>query len=482
MTSERGPGMSWLSIARLGLVQAALGAMVVLTTSTFNRVMVVELGLAAMVPGALVALREGLQFLRPRWGHGSDVGGRRTPWILGGMGLLALGVTGAGLSTAWISTEPTLGLIAAVASYVVIGIGVGAGGTNLLALLAKQVGPERRAPAVTIVWLMMFVGFIVASATAGAVLDLGPASGAPADADTYSPERLVWVTASVCAVAFLVCVAALWGVERRPTPKPTAAATAEPTGAPDADASAGTPGFLETLADVWHEPESRRFALFVFVSMFAYNMQDLILEPFAGAAFDYTVGQSTQLTANQHGGAVAGMLLVGFLASRRALGGGHRRALQWWTVGGCIASALTLGGLALSGQFLGTWPFRLNVILMGLATGGFTVAAVSSMMGLAGAGTANREGIRMGVWGAAQAVAFALGSFVGTLVADLSHLIFDAMADAYGIVFLMEAVLFLVAAVLAARVGTSGGAATSRTDDAGARAGLASVAENQLGT
>mgnify|MGYP006158636781 CR=1 FL=1 len=40
------PGLSWLSIVRLGLVQAALGAIVVLTTSTLNRVMIVELGLA----------------------------------------------------------------------------------------------------------------------------------------------------------------------------------------------------------------------------------------------------------------------------------------------------------------------------------------------------------------------------------------------------------------------------------------------------
>ena len=41
----------WLAIFRLGLVQAALGAIVVLTTSTLNRVMVVELSLPALLPG-----------------------------------------------------------------------------------------------------------------------------------------------------------------------------------------------------------------------------------------------------------------------------------------------------------------------------------------------------------------------------------------------------------------------------------------------
>ena len=77
--------LGWTGIVRLGLVQAALGAIVVLTTSTMNRVMVVEFALPAMLPGALVALHHVIQMTRPRLGYGSDVGGRRTPWIIGGM-------------------------------------------------------------------------------------------------------------------------------------------------------------------------------------------------------------------------------------------------------------------------------------------------------------------------------------------------------------------------------------------------------------
>ncbi|MBB4267203.1 BCD family MFS transporter [Roseospira visakhapatnamensis] len=458
--------LGWIAVARLGLVQASLGAMIVLTTSTFNRVMAVELAMAASVPGALVALREVLQFLRPRWGHGSDVGGRRTPWIIGGMGVLALGVFGAGLSTAWMSTNMTAGLTAAALSYVVIGIGVGAGGTNLLALLAKQVAPARRAPAATIVWLMMFVGFIVSTITAGAVLDVpeAVAGATTAAGDSYSPERLVWVTGGVCLVAFLVSVLAVWGVETSPGPAAATARQATPK-----------PSFLETLRDVWREDNARRFALFVFLSMFAYTMQDLILEPFAGVAFGFTVGESTRLTATQQMGAVAGMVLVGILASRSWLGGGHPSALKLWTIGGCVASALTLGGLAVGSQIPGTWSLTVNVALMGLATGGFTVAAVSSMMGLAGAGTRNREGIRMGVWGLAQAMAFATGGFVGTVAVDASRLVLTDPASAYGAVFAVEGVLFLVAAVLAARVG----APREAEAPAGAPV-LSAVAEREL--
>ena len=91
--------LGWLGIMRLGLVQTSLGAIVVLTTSTINRVMVVELALPAILPGALVGFHYALQVLRPRWGHGSDVGGRRTPWIIGGMGVLALGGVLAAVAT-----------------------------------------------------------------------------------------------------------------------------------------------------------------------------------------------------------------------------------------------------------------------------------------------------------------------------------------------------------------------------------------------
>src|SRR4051794_9911340 len=139
----------WLSIVRLGLAQTALGAIVVLTTSTLNRVMVVELAIPAVVPGLLVALHHLVQLLRPRWGYGSDRGGRRTPWIIGGMAVLGLGGIGAALSTALMAASPAAGMICAVAAFVAIGVGVGACGTSILVLLAQNVGDRRRAPAAT---------------------------------------------------------------------------------------------------------------------------------------------------------------------------------------------------------------------------------------------------------------------------------------------------------------------------------------------
>jgi BCD family chlorophyll transporter-like MFS transporter len=418
--------LGWPGIVRLGLVQTALGAIVVLTTSTMNRVMVVEFTLPAMLPGALVGLHYAIQLLRPRLGYGSDVGGRRTPWIVGGMGVLAAGGVLAAVATGWMGTERAGGIALAVAAFILIGVGVGAAGTSLLVLLAKRTAPERRPAAATIVWIMMIAGFAVTAGVAGHLLD------------PFSPARLVAVTTGVAVLAFIVTLAAVHGVEGvAPRASPPAAGT--------------RPAFREAFRQVWAEPPARRFTVFVFVSMLAYSAQDLILEPFAGTVFGFTPGDSTKLSGVQHGGVLLGMVMVALVGRVRAL----RRfaSIHHWTIGGCIASALALSGLAAAAAVGPVWPLRATVFVLGATNGAFAVAAIGSMMLLADKGTEAREGVRMGLWGAAQAIAFGAGGFLGTVASDVAHALLGAPALAYGTVFAAEAALFLVSAVLAARVG-----------------------------
>ena len=77
------------------------------------------------------------------------------------------------------------------------------------------------------------------------------------------------------------------------------------------------------------------------------------------------------------------------------------------------------------------------------------------MMRLAGEGREAREGVRMGIWGAAQAVAFGLGGLVGAAAADLARLWISSAGTAYALVFLLEGLMFLVAARLAWRIGAA---------------------------
>jgi MFS transporter, BCD family, chlorophyll transporter len=427
--------LGWGGIARLGLVQACLGAIVVLTTSTLNRVMVVELALPALLPGLLVALHYAVQVTRPRMGFGSDVGGRRTPWIVGGMGVLGCGGVLAAVGTVWMADDRGAGIALAVLAFVLIGLGVSAAGTSLLVLLAKRVEASRRAPAATIVWMMMIAGFAITAGGAGKLLD------------PYSPERLVAVTAAVSAAAFVVTLIALYGVEGRAA-SPAQAAQGAQAAAPTA--AEPRPGFIEALRQVWDEPAARRFTIFIFVSMLAYSAQDLILEPFAGTVFGFTPGGSTRLSGVQHAGVLAGMILVALVGHRFA--GRPLGSLRGWTVGGCLASALALLGLVAAGLVGPAWPLKANVFALGAANGAFSIAAIASMMRMATEGRHAREGVRMGLWGAAQAVAFGLGGLLGTAASDLARWLIGTPGLAYASVFAFEAALFVVSAVLAARL------------------------------
>ncbi len=432
----RRTGLSWFAIARLGLVQTALGAIVVLTTSTLNRVMVVELALPATLPGVLVGLHYAVQVLRPRLGYGSDVGGRRTPWIVGGMLALSLGAVTAALAVALMSVQPFLGIALAVLAFTVIGGGVGAAGTSLLVLLAKQVDADRRGPAATIVWMMMIAGFVVTATVAGHLLD------------PFSLTRLVAVSLGVAAAAFVLALIAVFGIEGRPTPMP--APQQNPQSPQSPQGPQAMPPFREAIRQVWGEPRARRFAVFVFVSMLAYSGQDLILEPFAGTVFGLTPGESTRLSGVQHAGVFLGMLLVALACGRLARG--RLGSLMGWTVGGCIASGVVLLALAFSGFAVGSWPLRATVFTLGVANGAFAVAAIGSMMSLVNDGRAKREGVRMGLWGAAQAIAFGLGGLLGTMAVDLLRWALAAPTSAYAMVFAGEAMLFFLAAGLALRV------------------------------
>jgi BCD family chlorophyll transporter-like MFS transporter len=435
-------------ILRLGLVQAMLGAIVVLTTSTINRVMVVELALPALIPGLLVALHHAVQLTRPRMGYGSDVGRRRTPWIMGGMAVLALGGFGAAAGTAWAAENRSAGLALATGAFLLVGLGVSAAGTSLLALLARLVDAPRRGSAAATVWVMMIVGFAVTAGLAGRFLD------------PFTPARLMAVSGTVSVLAFAIACLALGGLEgsaRRGAEEVAGAASApgEANAAAAAIDARGSgepatsrPPFLHALAEVWAEADARRFTIFVFVSMVAYSMQDLILEPFAGMLWGLSPGATTQLSGLQHGGTLAGMLLAA-LAGRRVRGV-FFGSLQAWTVIGCLASAVALAGLVLGGMAAPHWPLAANVFALGAANGAFSIAAIGCMMGMAGEGRAQREGTRLGLWGAAQAIGFAVGGLFGAAASDAARAVLGSAAAGYGAVFAAEAVMFLVAAALAA--------------------------------
>jgi len=411
--------LSWLSIIRLGVVQMSLGAVVVLMTATLNRLMVVELALPAVLPGVLVGLHYGVQITRPNWGLRSDMGGRRTPWIISGMAILGIGGVLAAISIPIIDNSFLLGMLTSLIAYILIGIGVGASGTSLLALLATSTTPRRRAAAATITWLMMIAGIAITAGATGVMLD------------PYSHTLLIKIVTIISAGALALTIIAMWKVELY-----------QSKSIPKQETS-----FIKGISEIWSEPKARNFAIFIFLSMTAYFMQELILEPYAGLVFGFTPGESTSLSGLQNGGVFLGMLCVGIVCTGLNIG-----SLKIWIVSGCVGSAFSLLGIAVLGMGAPAQYLSIAVVCLGFFNGMFAVAAIGSMMSLAGQGRNSREGTRMGIWGAAQAIAAGFGGLLGAVSVDLMKLVSETEATAYGSVFLLEAAIFLVSATMAMKI------------------------------
>jgi MFS transporter, BCD family, chlorophyll transporter len=264
---------------------------------------------------------------------------------------------------------------------------------------------------------MMIFGIAVTSGVIGALLD------------PYSPQRLMVIVAVVTIGAVLLTTAAIWGIERRVIP----------TRLPDE-----TP-LRQGLAEVWSEHRTRVFTLFIFLSMTAFFLQELILEPYAGLVFAYSPGQSTSLSGAQHGGMFVGMLAVGIAVSGLRLG-----TLQALGDGGLPR----LGRLARGDSALG--QMRIGAADPGCHRAGRLQRHVRHRLdrrddAAGGAGPRGREGTRMGVWGASQAIAQGLGGFAGAALVDVLRLSGDT-ADAFSLVFAAEALLFLAAGLMAWRI------------------------------
>ncbi len=419
------------SVLRLGLVQACLGALIVLITATMNRVMVVELALPAMVPGALVALHYGVQlWLRPRMGHFADQHGQLTRWIVLGMVMLAAGVVAIAVVLPLLRSAPMLGYPLMLAAFVLVGLGVSTSGTLLLTLLSLRVPPARHARAAATVWLCMIAGFILCTVVASKLLT------------PFSFATLVRCTVIIGVATVALTALALMGMD-----------------APRTDAvrerAAATP-FGDAVRVVWSDPVARRFSFFVGLSMLAYSTQDLILEPFAGSVFGLTPGESTAISGVHQGGSLLGMLLTAVLSTRMG-------TLAGWARYGCLASAAALLLIA-TAPMLGSLPVLKGALFgLGVANGAFAIGAIGSMMSLSAIGDQAQTGVRMGVFGAAQAIAMAGGGVLGAGASDVMRALLGSDRLGYGSVFAMEAALFVGAAVLASAARQAGRAPSSES-------------------
>ncbi|MEM7692962.1 MAG: MFS transporter [Pseudomonadota bacterium] len=411
--------LAWVTIVRFGLAQGATVVMTVLIITTIPRIIQNELGFLAIVSGTLLGCYYGAQLARLVVGAMSDVAPRRTPFILAGYAVAGASSVLAAHAVGWLAEGSMSALPLLVAAHIGVGVGVGAAGTTLFALVAATVTPARRAPAATIVMFMFIAAIAIVTILAGRAMT------------PFSYEAMEDVALTIAVGAFLVGTLSLWGLE---TPNAAQAAREK---APE--------GLIRRALAGFAEPETRKFAIFVLVAMFAYRMQELVLEPFLGARHGLDPGQSTQLSGYHQAGVPIGMIAAAVLGR---LLQGTRGGLLSITLSGCFLSIIALLALGLSSY--GALPGQVTgaIALLGFGNGLFVGGAVAAMFALASAGTLERTGARMGAFGLAQAVGFGIGMAFGAAQLDAMRPLLGE-ASAFASVFFLQAVAFGAAAILA---------------------------------
>ena len=380
-------------LLRLSLFQISVAMSAVLLTGTLNRVMIVELHMAAWVVSALVSVPLLFAPLRALVGYQSDnhrsiLGWRRVPYIWGGT-LMQFGgfaiMPFAILVMSGDNTGSALpGEIGAALAFLLVGVGMHTTQTAGISL-ATDLAPDHARPrVVALLYTVQLVGTVVTALVIGRLLR------------HFTPVHLVQVIQGVAALTMMLNVIALWKQEPRDPNR-------------FAIVRRAVPSFLTVWRDFVNQGRTARLLAAVGLGTAAFSMQDVLLEPFGGQVFGLSVGGTTTLMALWAAGALAG-----FALAARRLGTGaepHRLAGNGAAIG-LVAFAIMLMAAPLASA--GT--LRLAAAGIGFAGGLFAVGTLTAAMALVRRGDA---GIAVGAWGAVHASAIGGGILLGGALRDV---------------------------------------------------------------
>lgn len=382
-------------LLRLSLFQISVGMATVMLLGTLNRVMIVELSVPAMIVAVMIALPVLVAPFRAFLGfrsdtHKSAIGWKRIPylwfgslWQFGGLAIMPFALIVLGGSQ---TLGPTwAGEVGAGLAFLLTGLGLHMTQTAGLALASDRATDETRPRVVALLYVMFLVGMGISAIIVGWLLR------------DFSYLRLIQVVQGTAVVTILLNVFALWKQETvRPMTR--------------AERAAPRPRFTDAWADFTSGGDAGRLLAVVFLGTMAFNMQDVLLEPYGGEILGLSVSATTLLTAIWATGA-----LIGFAFAARWLKGGlspYRMCVRGILVG------LAAFSLVIFADPMHSPPlFLVGAFAIGLGGGLFAVATLTAAMTMP-MGDKAGQGLALGAWGAAQATAAGLAIALGGIIRD----------------------------------------------------------------
>ncbi|MEL6451841.1 MAG: PucC family protein [Pseudomonadota bacterium] len=382
-------------LLRLSLFQVSVGMASVMLLGTLNRVMIVELSVPAMIVAFMIALPVLIAPFRALLGfrsdtHKSAIGWKRVPyiwfgslWQFGGLAVMpfALLVLGGDV----VHQIPFAGEVLAALAFLMTGLGLHMTQTAGLALASDRATDETRPRVVALLYVMFLVGMGVSALIIGGLLS------------NYSDLRLIRVVQGAAVIGVALNLVALWKQETvRPMTR--------------AERAAPRPLFRDAWGDFLTGGKAGRLLVCVFVGTMAFNMQDVLLEPYGGEILGLSVSATTLLTALWAAGALAGFAWAG---QRLARGSNAYRLAGGGILAGIWAFSLVIFAAPMQAHAL----FYAGATLIGFGGGLFAVSTLTAAMTMPNRGTAGR-GLALGAWGAAQATAAGVAIALGGALRD----------------------------------------------------------------
>jgi BCD family chlorophyll transporter-like MFS transporter len=431
-------------LLRLSLFQVSVGMATVLLIGTLNRVLIVEL----KVPAWLVSLMVGLPLIFAPFraligfrsdNHVSALGWRRVPYIwmgtllqFGGLAIMPFALlilSGDTHGPVWI------GQFASAFAFLLVGAGLQTTQTAGLALATDLAPADVRPRVIALMYAMLLVGMVAAGLAFGRLLT------------DFSEIRLIQVVQGAAVVTMVLNLTALWQQEARNSHAVAVAAT------------------RSRFADSWQQFKKHeravRFLVAVGLGTAAFNMQDIVLEPYGGEILHLPVAATTALTAM-----LAGGMLAAFSIAARFLvhGADPYRLAAYGVVFGLAAFAAVLFAAPAESPLL----FKLGVLGIGFGGGLFSVGTLAGAMARERNG---ESGLALGAWGAVQATSAGIAIALGGAVRDgITHLAvhgslgpaLTGASTGYGAVYQIEIMLLFATLVAIGPLVRSG----KRTDAA----------------
>ena len=269
-------------------------------------------------------------------------------------------------------------------SFLLVGLGLQTAQTAGLALATDLADEPTRPRVVALMYVMLLLGMLGSSFVFSLMLQ------------DFTPLKLIQVIQGHAVLTIVLNVIALWKQEAR-DPARAAALKLEPV-----------PVFKDTWKRFISNGKARRFLATVALGTAAFNMQDIVLEPYGGEILKLAVSATTLLT----GLLAAGSLVAFALASRKLSNGIDPCRLAAY---GVVCGLPGFSAVIFAAPLGAAWLFYIGVFFIGFGAGLFSVSTLASAMGME-----RKEfiGLALGAWGAVQATAAGLSIAFGGVARD----------------------------------------------------------------